>query len=167
MTTEPGGKTRQRPEPKPAAETKTSPATKAEATAPDAEKAQARKTKAEKTKAEKVKAEKVKAEKPPRSELTAKPKKAAGQVPRPKKTKRVRDSFSMPQVEHARLSALKDRTRSLGLRIRKGELVAAGLRALQDLPDPALKLAVMPPGRASAEAPAATGRKRASGVAAA
>lgn len=76
-----------------------------------------------------------------------------------KKPKLVRDSFTIPKNEYAAIDALKTRAISLGLSVKKSELLRAGLMALQGLGDAAYKaaLAAVPTlktGRPASEKPA-------------
>jgi hypothetical protein len=50
----------------------------------------------------------------------------------------IRDSFTMPLGDYARLTNLKGRCIGLGVAIKKSELLRAGLVALERLPDPGL-----------------------------
>lgn len=63
-----------------------------------------------------------------------------------KKTKVVRDSFTIPKAEYAAIDELKNRAVGLGTSVKKSELLRAGLMALQALSDAAYKraLAVVP-----------------------
>ncbi|MBL0945767.1 MAG: hypothetical protein IBJ04_15735 [Hydrogenophaga sp.] len=76
-----------------------------------------------------------------------------------KKPKLVRDSFTIPKNEFAAIDALKARAISLGLSVKKSELLRAGLMVLQGLNDAAYKaaLAAVPTlktGRPASEKPA-------------
>lgn len=76
-----------------------------------------------------------------------------------KKPKLVRDSFTIPKNEYAAIDALKTRAISLGLSVKKSELLRAGLMALQGLGDAAYKAAVaavptLKTGRPASEKPA-------------
>lgn len=53
--------------------------------------------------------------------------------------KRIRDSFTMPATEYDRIAALKQRCLSLGLRMKKSELLRAGIATLDEMPDQRLK----------------------------
>lgn len=68
-----------------------------------------------------------KPDKPKASEIPVKPEKTA----KPKKQKRIRDSFSMPESEFAQLGALKKRVAG----IKKSELLRAGILLLCGLSD--------------------------------
>ena len=71
----------------------------------------------------------VQPDKPVASAKTAKKPKA------PKPSKRVRDTFSMPEAEFEALRKLKTRAKSLGVPARKSEILRAGLRLLQRMDD--------------------------------
>ena len=60
-----------------------------------------------------------------------------------KKAKLVRDSFTIPKEEYAAIEALKIRAMTLGLAIKKSELLRAGLMALTGLSDAKLKTALV------------------------
>lgn len=60
-----------------------------------------------------------------------------------KKPKLVRDSFTIPKEEYAAIEALKIRAMTLGLAIKKSELLRAGLMALTGLSDAKLKTALV------------------------
>jgi len=59
-----------------------------------------------------------------------------------KKSKLVRDSFTIPKNEYATIDALKARALTLGLAIKKSELLRAGLMQLNGLDDAGLKAAL-------------------------
>lgn len=52
-----------------------------------------------------------------------------------KKTKLVRDSFTIPELEYAQLAALKQRCMAAGVAVKKSELLRAGLQALALMPE--------------------------------
>jgi hypothetical protein len=54
---------------------------------------------------------------------------------KPKKSKRVRDSFSMPKAEYAALDELKQRAALLQRPAKRSELLRAGIQVLAALPD--------------------------------
>lgn len=58
------------------------------------------------------------------------------------KLKMVRDSFSMPKIEYAQFSVLKDRLIKLGQLAKKSELLRAGIMQLTAMTDTALKAAL-------------------------
>lgn len=76
-----------------------------------------------------VKAAKVEAAKPaanaPKAEKAQKPAKA----------KVVRDSFTMPEWDYAKLAELKRRCLNGGAHVKKSELLRAGLKMLESLPE--------------------------------
>ncbi|MDW5418696.1 hypothetical protein R6242_19190 [Iodobacter sp. CM08] len=55
-----------------------------------------------------------------------------------KKTKLVRDSFTIPELEYAQLAALKQRCLAAGVAVKKSELLRAGLQALALMPEAVL-----------------------------
>ena len=55
-----------------------------------------------------------------------------------KKSKLVRDSFTIPKVEYSVLDALKQRAGKLGNSVKKSELLRAGIKALAAMADTAL-----------------------------
>ncbi len=57
---------------------------------------------------------------------------------KPKKIKMVRDSFSMPENEYSQFAALKKKCLSVGVHVKKSELLRAGLVCLLKLSDPEL-----------------------------
>lgn len=74
---------------------------------------------------------------------------------RPRRTKVVRDTFTMPPGEHAQLGELQARALALGVAASKSQLVRAGLLLLSRTTDQALKKALealdeVPTGRPSA-----------------
>jgi nucleoid-associated protein YgaU len=78
--------------------------------------------------------------------------------PNPKKVKLVRDSFSLPKAEYASIDALKKRAMTMGVSVKKSELLRAGLMWLSGASDSALKAALtavptLKTGRPAAEAP--------------
>ena len=61
---------------------------------------------------------------------------------RPKKDKRIRDSYSIPESEHKQISMLKKRCLDQGRSAKKSEILRAGILALAQMDDAEL-LAVM------------------------
>lgn len=59
-----------------------------------------------------------------------------------KKPKLVRDSFTIPKAEYAAIEALKGRALTLGVAVKKSELLRAGLMLLQPLSDARFKAAI-------------------------
>lgn len=57
---------------------------------------------------------------------------------KPRKTKMVRDSFTMPEHDYALITVLKERCSSNGAHVKKSELLRAGLVALSKLNGPTL-----------------------------
>lgn len=71
------------------------------------------------------------------------PKPAASAKPdKPRKDKLLRDSFTIPKSEYAVLEALKQRSTRLGGRVKKSELLRAGIKALAAMPDAAFATAL-------------------------
>ena len=70
-------------------------------------------------------------------------KKAKAAVPeKDKKSKLVRDSFTIPKDEYAAIDALKARALAQGVAIKKSELLRAGLMALAAMGDARFKTAL-------------------------
>ncbi len=63
-------------------------------------------------------------------------------TPSARKPKLVRDSFTVPKAEYQRIEALKERAAALGRPIKKSELLRAGIKLLDALPDDALMQAM-------------------------
>ncbi|HEY6892691.1 MAG TPA: hypothetical protein VI258_00880 [Rhodanobacteraceae bacterium] len=61
-----------------------------------------------------------------------------------RKKKVVRDTFTMPAAEFEIIRDLKNRCRTLGVAIKKSELIRAGLAAINKLSDERLTEAIMP-----------------------
>jgi hypothetical protein len=75
-----------------------------------------------------------------------------------KKIKLVRDSFSLPKAEYATIDTLKKRAMTMGVSVKKSELLRAGLMWLSGASDSALKAALtavptLKTGRPAAETP--------------
>jgi hypothetical protein len=70
--------------------------------------------------------------------ITAAPAKA----PKEKKIKVVRDSFTLPKTELLQINEMKKRAMTLGVDVKKSELIRAGLQALAGLADTAFKKAM-------------------------
>jgi hypothetical protein len=62
--------------------------------------------------------------------------------------KRIRTSFALPESQIVLLVELKKRCLELGMNVKKGELLTAGLQLLKYLPETALEAAVLPSIRA-------------------
>ena len=60
----------------------------------------------------------------------------------PTPVKVVRDSFTIPKAEYAQIAAMKKRAMGLGLEIKKGELIRAGLALLSATSDAAFRKAL-------------------------
>jgi hypothetical protein len=69
-------------------------------------------------------------------------KKPSAKVAKPHKQKMVRDSFTMPADDYAKLSMLKTKCLENGIEVKKSELIRAGLIALSNMPDKILLSAV-------------------------
>ena len=84
--------------------------------------------------------------KEPAQPLAAKAKAGKAEKPtkadKPKKPKMVRDSFTMPENDYAKLAELKKKCLQAGVHVKKGELLRAGLLSLSKLPAAALIRAV-------------------------
>jgi hypothetical protein len=57
---------------------------------------------------------------------------------KPKKVKMIRDSFTLPEHDYAKLSDLKKKCLQAGVQVKKSELIRAGLLGLSKLTDAAL-----------------------------
>lgn len=79
-----------------------------------------------------------------RPELTkeATKEKKGGKPVKHKKTKLVRDSYAMPEVEYAQIAELKKRLLAQGTAVKKSELLRGGIAALAALSDAELKVAM-------------------------
>ena len=78
-----------------------------------------------------------------------------------KKSKLVRDSFTIPKAEFMAIDEMKTRAIALGTSVKKSELLRAGLKLLQSLSDSAYKAAIaavptLKTGRPATETPPAT-----------
>ncbi|SAK48204.1 hypothetical protein AWB79_01263 [Caballeronia hypogeia] len=60
----------------------------------------------------------------------------------PKKEKVVRDSFTMPKSDYAKIASLKDKCQKSGLRVKKSELLRAALTMLDAAPEKRLVEAI-------------------------
>jgi hypothetical protein len=131
---------------------------KTKAGAPAATKKPAKKAVAKKAAAKKAAAKKASAEttaksgtakKKPAPKESAKPVTKASpavttdaKAKRVKKEKVVRDSFTMPKSDYAKLASLKQKCQANGLRVRKSELLRAALTMLDAASDKALVSAI-------------------------
>ena len=59
-----------------------------------------------------------------------------------KKVKVVRDSFTLPKTELLQIGEMKKRAMTLGVEVKKSELIRAGLQALAGMADTAFKKAM-------------------------
>lgn len=71
-----------------------------------------------------------------------KAKKPLAKAAKPQKQKMVRDSFTMPAGDYARLNILKTKCLENGMEVKKSELIRAGLISLSGMPVKALLSAV-------------------------
>ncbi|HEY7986998.1 MAG TPA: hypothetical protein VIE17_08755 [Methylophilaceae bacterium] len=90
--------------------------------------------------ASKAKVVAVKVKKPVAKKPVAK--KPEVKAAKPHKQKMVRDSFTMPSDDYAKLSMLKNKCLENGIEVKKSELIRAGLIALSKMPDKTLLSAV-------------------------
>jgi hypothetical protein len=63
-----------------------------------------------------------------------KAKKTISKVAKPQKQKMIRDSFTMPADDYAKLSMLKAKCLENGMEVKKSELIRAGLTTLSNMP---------------------------------
>jgi hypothetical protein len=68
------------------------------------------------------------------SEAVALPASNEGKGKRPKKEKVVRDSFTMPKSDYAKIASLKQKCHENGVRVKKSELLRAALAMLDAAP---------------------------------
>jgi hypothetical protein len=79
----------------------------------------------------------------PQSKASDKKKPAAPtKVVKEKKIKVVRDSFTLPKTELLQITEMKKRAMTLGVEVKKSELIRAGLQALAGMTDAAFKSAM-------------------------
>ncbi len=67
---------------------------------------------------------------------------AKAKVVKEKKVKVVRDSFTIPKTEFTQIAEMKKRAITLGVEVKKSELIRAGLQLISGLPDAAFKKAL-------------------------
>jgi hypothetical protein len=67
---------------------------------------------------------------------------APAKAAKEKKVKVVRDSFTLPKTELLQITEMKKRAMTLGVDVKKSELIRAGLQALAGLADTAFKKAM-------------------------
>ncbi len=77
-----------------------------------------------------------------------------------KKSKLVRDSFSLPKSEYASIEAMKKRAMAVGVSVKKSELLRAGLMWLVGASDSAFKAALMAVPTLKTGRPAAEGTEK-------
>jgi hypothetical protein len=75
-------------------------------------------------------------------QATKLPKAAKPAKVKPKKMRLVRDSFTMPEAEHALIAALKKRCLAIGVAARKSEILRAAIAGLADLDDKSVAIAI-------------------------
>jgi hypothetical protein len=81
--------------------------------------------------------------KAPQAKATDKKKAAApAKAPKEKKVKVVRDSFTLPKTELLQITEMKKRAMTLGVEVKKSELIRAGLQVLAGMADSAFKRAM-------------------------
>ena len=127
----------------------------AEQAAPEAEKPPVKAPKAatpKKATAKKATAKPAEARKTKKAEAAPAPAPAEEKARRAKKEKVVRDSFTMPKSDYAKIDELKKRCVANGISVKKSELLRAGLQMLAFAADKRLVAAV------SALEPVKTGR---------
>lgn len=86
-----------------------------------------------------VKAQAIKYDQPKVMQQAVPKKGKADKAPKAKKIKLVRDSYAMPEAEHARIGELKKRLAALGNEVKKSELLRGGIALLAALNDSELK----------------------------
>jgi hypothetical protein len=127
----------------------------AEQSAPEAEKPPVKARKAappKKATAKKAPAKAAEASKTKKADAAPAPAPAEEKARRAKKEKVVRDSFTMPKSDYAKIDELKKRCVAAGISVKKSELLRAGLQMLAFAADKRLVAAV------SALEPVKTGR---------
>lgn len=67
---------------------------------------------------------------------------APAKAAKEKKVKVVRDSFTLPKTELLQITEMKKRAMTLGVEVKKSELIRAGLQALAGMADTAFKKAM-------------------------
>jgi hypothetical protein len=67
---------------------------------------------------------------------------APAKAAKEKKVKVVRDSFTLPKTELLQITEMKKRAMTLGVEVKKSELIRAGLQALASMADTAFKKAM-------------------------
>lgn len=78
--------------------------------------------------------------------------KPAAKKPKKPKAKVVRD-FSMPQAEYQKIAEIKEACLKAGLRVKKSEVLRAGLKALGEMNEAQLKRAIAGMGKIKAVRP--------------
>jgi hypothetical protein len=122
--------------------TKAAPSSKNPAKAPRKTAAQATKRKPVKTVKAAVTPPAVTAKAPQPKASDKKKAAAPTKVAKEKKVKVVRDSFTLPKTELLQITEMKKRAMTLGVEVKKSELIRAGLQALSSMADAAFKSAM-------------------------
>jgi hypothetical protein len=78
----------------------------------------------------------------PAKPAVTKPQAAKTKPVKEKKVKVVRDSFTIPKTEFTQIADMKKRAMTLGVEIKKSELIRAGLQIMSGLPDASFKKAL-------------------------
>jgi hypothetical protein len=119
------------------------PAKKAQRAAPKAKPATTPRASQAASKAAPAKAPRKAAVKPsPAKPAVTKPQAAKTKPVKEKKVKVVRDSFTIPKTEFTQIADMKKRAMTLGVEIKKSELIRAGLQIISGLPDASFKKAL-------------------------
>lgn len=100
------------------------------------------KTEAKKTATDKTQATARKVTKPTAKKTRATPKPAAKKTKKAPKVKVVHDSFSMPKTEYRKIAEIKATCLKAGLHTKKSEVLRAGLKALGEMNEAQLKIAI-------------------------
>jgi len=80
--------------------------------------------------------------KPAAKKAVAMPKLVATKPKKEPKEKIVHDCFSMPKTEHRKIAEIKETCLKAGLRVKKSEVLRAGLKALGEMNEAQLKRAI-------------------------
>jgi len=100
------------------------------------------KTEAKKTATDKVRATAKKVARPVAKKSRTTPKPAAKKTEKTPKVKVVHDSFSMPEGEYQKIAEIKTICLKAGLHAKKSEVLRAGLKALGEMNEAQLKVAI-------------------------
>ena len=119
------------------------PAKKARTATPKTKPTATKRAPQEASKAAPAKAPRKAAVKPtPAKPTVTKPQSAKTKPVKEKKVKVVRDSFTIPKTEFNQIAEMKKRAMTLGVEIKKSELIRAGLQVISGLPDASFKKAL-------------------------